>query len=264
MKWCNRDSRAPASRVSVASKLWLLLATRYLELLLMIGVLSIMKVLLFLTGGASSASSGHGITLHDLIHWVSDYLVFPVCLLAILDINRSVLRAEPVRLLANFRFAARAIITYFILFVIESGPLGPLLIAVEGIMIAVHVLEKGDLLFHLIAFLLGAAIVRFVFLFSIPLLVFKSVAVLENIRQSLKLFNRHKARLLPMLGFSLLLSAIRLPGNSHFINRSDNLLMIDFALEILGILFYVLSMDYYTLLEGMDQSVRGTSLESPA
>ena len=105
---------------------------------------------------------------------------------------------------------------------------------------------------------------RFVFLFSFPLLIFKSVAILENVRQSLKLFNRHKASLLPMLGLSLLISGAPLPESLHFISRQEHLLMMDFARDIILILFYVLSMDYYTLVEGMDKYSRGTSLEPPA
>jgi hypothetical protein len=129
----------PTSRVSVASKLRLLLAKRFLESLFIVGVLSITKVISFLTSGPNPLS-GRGTA--GLINSVSDNIVFPVCLLATLDINRSVLRAEPARLLANFRLAARAIFTYFILGFIEFGPL---LIAVEGIkciLVSSHVLEK--------------------------------------------------------------------------------------------------------------------------
>ena len=251
----------PTLRVSVASKLKLLLAKRYLELFFIMGVLSIPKVISFLTGGPNPLN-GQGTA--GLINSVSDNIVFPVCLLATLDINRSVLGAEPARLLASFRLAARAIITFFILGIIEFGPL---LIAVEGIkyiLVSAHVLEKGDLLFNRISVLGGAAIVRFVFLFSFPLLIFKSVAILENVRQSLKLFNRHKASLLPMLGLSLLISGAPLPESLHFISRPEHLLMMNFAREIILILFYVLSMDYYTLVEGMDKYSRGTSLEPPA
>jgi hypothetical protein len=252
MKWHDRDSRAPAARVSVASKLRLLLAKRYLDLLFVAGVLSIAKVVLFLTGGASSASSGQRITLIGLLPLVSDDVIFPVCLLATLYINRSVLMAESVRLIGEFKRAARTVITYFVLGFIEFGPL---LVAVEiinRILVSAHVLEKGDLLFNRIFIPGGAAIVRFVFLFSFPLLVFKSVAILENIRQSLKLFNRHKARLVPMLGLSFLISGAPLPESLHFISRPEHLLVMDFAREIALILFYVLSMDYYTLVEGMD------------
>jgi hypothetical protein len=264
MKWYDRDSRAPAARVSVASKLRLLLVKRYRELLFVAGVFSITKVVLFLTGGASSASSGQRITLIGLLVGVSDDVIFPVCLLATLYINRSVLMAEPVRLIGEFKRAAQTLITYFMLGFIEFGPL---LVAVEGIkriLVSAHVLEKGDLLFYRISVLGGAAIVRFVFLFSFPLLVLKGVAILENVRQSLKLFNRHKASLLPMLGLSLLIAGAPLPESLHLISRPEHLLVMDFARETALILFYVLSMDYYTLLEGMDQFARGSSLESPA
>ena len=239
----------PSSRVSVASKLRLLLAKRYLELLFIMGVLSIPKVISFLTGGPNPLN-GQGTA--GLINSVSDNIVFPVCLLATLDINRSVLGAEPARLLASFRLAARAIVTYFILVVIEYGPPVVALEGIKRILVSAHVLEKENLFFNGIAFPLEAAIVRFVFIFSLPLLVFKSVANLENVRQSLKLFNKHKASLLLMLGFSLLISAIGLPESFHFINRSEYLLMMYFARRIVLILFYVLSMDYDTLIENMD------------
>jgi hypothetical protein len=264
MKWYDRDSQAPASPVAVASKLRLLLAKRHRELLFVTGVLSITKVILFLTGGSNSASSGQRITLIGLLPWVLDYFVFPGCLLATLYINRSVLLAASVRLIGEFRRAARTLVIYFVFGFLEFGPL---LVTVEGIkriLVSAQVRERGDLLFNRIAFLGGAAIVRFVFLFSFPLLVFKSVAILEDVRQSLKLFNRHKASLLPLLGFSLLISGAPLPESLHFISRPEHLLMMDFVREIVLILFYVLSMDYYTLVEGVDKFARGTSLELSA
>jgi hypothetical protein len=242
----------PASRVSVAASLKLLGGRRYRDLLLIAGILSIPKVILFLAGGTASASSGQRITLNGLIDWASDSIIFPGCLLATLYLNRSVLLAEPVRLVGEFRRAARALITYFILNIIEYVPL---LIAVEGItriLISVHALERGNLLFQRIALLFGAAIVRMVFLFSLPLLVAKSIGILENIRQSLKMFGRYKANLLPMLGVSLLISGIGLPAIFRIVSRTEELLVVDFVREIILILFYVLSMDCYASLEGVN------------
>jgi hypothetical protein len=247
-----QDMTDPISRASVALKLRLLLATRYLELLSVIVVLSIPKVILFLTGGTHSESSGPWTALYGLIPMVSDFVVFPGCLLATLYINRSVLRAEPASLLQEFRLAARGIVTYFVLAVIEYGPLIVALEIIRRSLVAAHVVEKGNVLFSAILSPFAAAIVRFVFLFSLPLLVSKSVANLKNVKQSLELFNRHKAGLLSMLSFSLLIVGIGLPESFHFVSRSEHLLMIDLAREVVVILFYVLSMNYYAFFENID------------
>jgi hypothetical protein len=243
----------PASRVSVAASLKLLGGRRYRDLLLIAGILSIPKIILLLAGGTASAGSGQRITLSGLMDVASDCVVFPGCLLATLYLNRSVLLAEPVRLVKEFRRAARALITYFILNIIESAPLLVVLVAVEGItriLISVHALERGNLLFQRVALLFGAAIVRMVFLFSVPLLVYKSIGILENVRQSLKLFGRHTTSLLPILGFSLLVSGIGLPAVLRIVSRTEELLAADFVREIVLILFYVLSMDIYASREG--------------
>jgi hypothetical protein len=240
----------PAARVSVAASLKLLGGRRYRDLLVIAGILAIPKIILLLAGGTASASSGQRITLHGLIDVASDYVVFPGCLLATLYLNRSVLREEQVRLAGEFRRAARALITYFILNIIEYVPL---LVVVEGItriLISVHALERGNLLFQRIALLFGASIVRVVFLFSVPLLVFKSIGILENVRQSLKLFGRHATSLLPMLGVSLLVSGIGLPAVLRIVSRTEELLAADFVREIILILFTVLSMDIYASREG--------------
>jgi hypothetical protein len=240
----------PASRVSVAASLKLLGRRRYRDLLVIASILAIPKIILLLAGGTASAGSGQRITLSGLMDVASDCVVFPGCLLATLYLNRSVLLAEPVRLVKEFRRAARALITYFILNIIESAPL---LVAVEGItriLISVHALERGNLLFQRVALLFGAAIVRMVFLFSVPLLVFKSIGILENVRQSLKLFGRHTTSLLPILGFSLLVSGIGLPAVLRIVSRTEELLAADFVREIVLILFYVLSMDIYASREG--------------
>jgi hypothetical protein len=213
-------------------------------------ILAIPKIILLLAGGTASAGSGQRITLSGLMDVASDCVVFPGCLLATLHLNRSVLLAEPVRLVKEFRRAARALLTYLILNIIESAPL---LVAVEGItriLISVHALERGNLLFQRVALLFGAAIVRMVFLFSVPLLVFKSIGILENVRQSLKLFGRHTTSLLPILGFSLLVSGIGLPAVLRIVSRTEELLAADFVREIVLILFYVLSMDIYASREG--------------
>jgi hypothetical protein len=240
----------PASRVSVAASLKLLGRRRYRDLLVIASILAIPKIILLLAGGTASAGSGQRITLSGLMDVASDCVVFPGCLLATLYLNRSVLLAEPVRLVKEFRRAARALLTYLILNIIESAPL---LVAVEGItriLISVHALERGNLLFQRVALLFGAAIVRMVFLFSVPLLVYKSIGILENVRQSLKLFGRHTTSLLPMLGFSLLVSGIGLPAVLRIVSRTEELLAADFVREIVLILFYVLSMDIYASREG--------------
>jgi hypothetical protein len=240
----------PASRVSVAASLKLLGRRRYRDLLVIASILAIPKIILLLAGGTASAGSGQRITLSGLIDWASDSIIFPGCLLATLYLNRSVLLAEPVRLVKEFRRAARALLTYLILNIIESAPL---LVAVEGItriLISVHALERGNRLFQRVALLFGAAIVRMVFLFSVPLLVFKSIGILENVRQSLKLFGRHTTSLLPILGFSLLVSGIGLPAVLRIVSRTEELLAADFVREIVLILFYVLSMDIYASREG--------------
>jgi hypothetical protein len=251
----------PVSRVSVSSKLRLLLVKRYLELLFVMGVLSIPTAIMFLTGDTTLVSFGSRITLYSLIHWVSDYLVFPGCLLATLFINRSVLRAEPRSLLGEFRLAIRAIITYFLLIFIEYGPLVAAIEGIRRILIADRVLEKGSFYYSKIAFPLGASIMRFVFLFSLPLLVLESFGIMRNVMQSLKLFKMHKASLLPMLGFSLLIMGIGLPESFHMVSRSEYLLLINLASEIVLILFYVLSMDYYILIESTDKFAHDKSLE---
>jgi hypothetical protein len=231
---------------SVASNLRLLLISRYRDLLLVIVIISIAKAILFLSSGIHLEDNDQPSTLFVLLRAVLDLVVSPGCLLTILYINRSVLRAEAVGLWQEFRLGIRDIFRYLVLEFIKYVPLGAVLWIIVRILVATHLIESGNHLFYGLAGFVTTALGGFIFFFSIPLLVEANVAYLKNVRQSLALFKHHRREILPMLGLSTLMGCMQLPESSHLVSRSADLLVIGLAGEITTILFYVLAMNYYT------------------
>jgi len=235
----------PSQHSTIASSLRRLLATRYSDLFLVLAILLIPKIVLFAIADISTESSIQPRTIYALVEGAADYIVFPGCLLTILYINSSVLKAEIVGLRREAREATGKIVAFLVLGFIEYGlPLVAVNVVIR-ILVAADLLEKGNTLVYGLTSAIATICIRFIFLFSMPLLVEANIKSLKNVRQSLRLFGKYCGNLLPMLGFSVLIGATGLLRSFNLINSPLDLLLIGYVIELLMILYYAIALNYY-------------------
>lgn len=240
---------ADGLRSYVASKLRLLVAVRFVDLLFIAFLLSSLKVILYFTVGINSDESTQPTIVFNVARVVLGLVVFPGCLLTVLYINKSVLRSETVSLWKQCRIGFGDVIEFIFLAVIEFGLFAFPLSIVALVLEATHVVQNENPFIGGIVLVVSSTFGGLVFLFSIPLLVGSNLAYLKNVRKSLALFKEHKADILGILPFAVLIGAARLPERLHIVSRSADVLIMDIVAEAVTVVFYVIAMNCHSYYE---------------